>query len=357
MKKIIVLPGDGIGPEVTREAVKVLLAVKKKYGIDFELQEMAIGGQALEKTGVPLPPETLESCRKADAVLLGCVGGPQWESNPMPLRPESALLELRKQLDVFANLRPAKPFPSLLHKAPLKQELLKDVDLILVRELSAGIYFGPKERRQFGASEKASDVMVYTDFEIERVARKAFALAQKRKKKLTCVDKANYLETSRLWRKVLRSVKGSYPDVELEFMYVDDCALQLAINPGQFDVILTENIFGDILSNEATALLVGSVGVLPSASLSSEGKTAIFGPIHGPVPELAKQNKANPLGAILSAALLLRYALEQEEAARAIESAVQVTLENGYRTSELMAPGMKLANTSQWGDMVAGNLP
>ena len=356
MKKVTVLAGDGIGPEIIKEAVKVLLAAMKKFDIDIQVEEKLIGGAAIDEVGVSLPKDTLKSCLDADAILLGCVGGPQWEDQPMSRRPESALLELRRQLDVYANLRPARPFPSLLSKAPLKDELLKDVDLILVRELTAGIYFGNKERKQYGRSEKASDSMVYTDFEIERVARKAFSLAQKRRGKLTCVDKANYLETSRLWRKVLRVVRKDYPDVALDFMYVDDCALQLAINPGQFDVILTENIFGDILSNEATALLVGSVGVLPSASLSDEGKTAIFGPIHGSVPELTGQDKANPLGAILSAALLLRYCLGHEEAARSIEDAVNMTLEDGYRSCELMTPGMKLAGTAQLGDLIAAKV-
>lgn len=355
-QKIIVLPGDGIGPEVVREAVKVLRKTADLFGLQLQLEEKRAGGAALDQSGVPLPPETLQACQDSRAVLHGSFGGPEWDDLPLNRKPLSALLNLRRELNVYANLRYARPFPALLNKAPLKNDLLEGVDLLIVREVTSGIYFGPKERRSLGRSERASDTMSYADFEIERVALKAFEISRGRKGKITCVDKANVLESSRLWRKVVRDMHRNYTDLELEFMYVDHCAMQLALNPRQFDVILTSNIFGDILSDEASAMLVGSVGVLPSASLGEEGDTALFGPIHGAVNELAGRDTANPLGAILSAALLLRFALKEEAAATAIEKAVEEVLAEGYRTAELMTPETELIGTAKMGDLVAEKL-
>ncbi len=354
--KVIILPGDGIGPEVVAEGVKVLLQAAQLYDLDMEVREMAAGGQALEKTGVALPEETLQACQKARAVLHGTFGGPQWEDLPLSKRPLTALLNLRKELDVYANLRYARPFPSLFEKAPLKPEYLQDVDILIIREVTSGIYFGPKERRSFGRSVRASDTMLYSDFEIERVARRAYEIARTRRGKITCVDKANVLESSRLWRKVTRDLHREYSDVELEFMYVDVCAMQLVLKPSDFDVILTSNIFGDILSDEASAVLVGSVGVLPSATIGEEGKTSLFGPIHGPVNDIAGQDKANPLGTILSAALLLRFAWNHEEAAQAIEKAVESVLEDGYRSMELLSAGKKEVGTREMGDLIASRV-
>ncbi len=350
--KVIVLPGDGIGPEVVSESVKALNAAARLFDLDIELLEMAAGGEALDNTGSALPEDTLNACRSARAVLHGTFGGPRWEDYPLSKRPLTALLNLRKELDVYANLRYARPLPSLFDKAPLKAEYLTDVDILIIREVTSGIYFGPKERRVFGRSVRASATMIYADFEIERVARRAFEIARTRKGKVTCVDKANVLECSRLWRKTTRDVHREYSDVTLEFMYVDVCAMQLVLNPGDFDVILTSNIFGDILSDEASAVLVGSVGVLPSATLGEEGKTALFGPIHGPVNEIAGQDKANPLGTILSAALLLRFAWKHEEAALAIEKAVEYVLEEGYRSAELMSEGKIEVGTQKMGDLI-----
>lgn len=353
---VVVIPGDGIGPEVIREAVKVLKEAADLFNLDLELKEMMGGGEALDKAGVVLPQETLEECRKSRAVLHGTFGGPQWDEYPLTKRPLTALLNLRKELDVYANLRYARPFPSLIDKAPLKKEYLEGVDILLIREVTGGIYYGPKERRTFGSGVRASDTMVYTDFEIERVARKAFEISRTRRGKVTCVDKANVLECSRLWRKVIRDLHREYPDVEVEFMYVDNCALQLVINPARFDVIVTSNIFGDILSDEVSALVVGSVGVLPSATLGDEGKTSLFGPIHGPVNEIAGQNTANPLGAIMSAALLLRFAWKEEEAATAVEKAIEKVLDEGYRSAELMLPSKKQVGTREMGDLVVEKL-
>ncbi len=350
--KVIILPGDGIGPEVVAEAVKVLNKAVSLFGLEMVMQEMLAGGEALDKLDVPLPDDTLQACRKARAVLHGTFGGPQWDDFPLGKRPLAALLNLRKELDVYANLRYARPLPSLFEKAPLKPEYLEHVDILIIREVTSGIYFGPKERRALGRSIRASDTMVYADFEIERVARRAFEIARTRKGKVTCVDKANVLESSRLWRKITRDVHREYSDVELDFMYVDVCAMQLVLNPANFDVILTSNIFGDILSDEASAVLVGSVGVLPSATLGKEEKTSLFGPIHGPVNEIAGQNKANPLGTVLSAALLLRFTWKHEEAALSIERAVEKVLEEGYRSTELMSAGKKEVGTREMGDLI-----
>ncbi len=355
-KKVIVLPGDGIGPEVLREARKVLEEANRHFELGLVLEERVAGGAALDKYGEPLPSETLQACRHARGVLHGTFGGPEWDENPSHKRPLTALLNLRKELDVYANIRYARPFPALLSKAPLKDELLEGVDIVIVREVTSGIYYGPKERRSSGRSFRASDTMMYADFEIERVARRAFEISQTRNKKLTCVDKANVLECSRLWRKVVRDLHREYPDVELEFMYVDICAMQLVLNPKNFDVVLTSNIFGDILSDEASAVLVGSVGVLPSATLGEEGQTSLFGPIHGPVNEIAGKDIANPLGTILSGALMLRFVFKEEKAAAAIERAVEKVLDEGYRSAELMTPGMIKVGCMEMGNLIAERL-
>lgn len=355
-RKIIVLPGDGIGPEVTREAKKVLEESNKLFDLGLVMEEKIAGGAALDKFGEPLPSETLEACRNVQAVLHGTFGGPQWDENPSHKRPLTALLNLRKELDVYANIRYARPFPALLNKAPMKNELLEGVDLVIVREVTSGIYYGPKERYSPGRTPRASDTMMYSDFEVERVARRAFEISQGRNKKLTCVDKANVLESSRLWRKVVRDVHRDYPEVELEFMYVDVCAMQIVLNPQNFDVVLTSNIFGDILSDEASAVLVGSVGVLPSATLGEEGKTSLFGPIHGAVNEIAGKDIANPLGTILSGSLLLRHVYKEEEAATAIEKAVEKVLDEGYRSAELMTPGMIQVGCIGMGDLITDRL-
>ncbi len=350
--RVVVLPGDGIGPEIIGEAVKVLQETIRIFGLKIELQEKVAGGAALDSTGEPLPADTLQACRSARAVLHGTFGGPQWEDYPLNKKPLSALLTLRKELDVYANLRRARPFPAMLEKAPLKKELLEGVDLMLIREVTSGIYFGPKESGAFGRGIKASDTMLYSDFEIERVARQAFAISRSRRGKVTCVDKANVLECSRLWRKVMRDVHRDFPEMELNFMYVDDCALQLVLNPRQFDVIIASNIFGDILSNVVSGALVGSVGVLPSATLGEGSRTSLFGPIHGPVNEIAGQNLANPLGAILSTALMLEFAFGEGKPATVIENAVEMVLEDGYRSAELMVPGARQVGTSEMGDLV-----
>ncbi len=333
--RLAVLPGDGIGPEVTEAAVACLQAVATRFGHQFDYQELLIGGCAIDATGVPLPTATLQGCLQADAVLLGAVGGPQWEKpskDSPPVcqapRPEQGLLGLRKALGVFANLRPVHPHPALAHVSPLKSERLAGVDLLVVRELTGGLYFGlPKGRSQQDGHIQAVDTLVYLDSEIERILEMAFELAAHRRRKVTSVDKANVLESSRLWREIANQVGQRHPAISLEHMLVDTAAMRLVSQPASFDVIVTENMFGDILTDEA-AVLAGSMGMLPSASLGGEGP-GLYEPIHGSAPDIAGKGIANPLGAILSAALLLRYSLHLETEARALEAAVdQVILKN-----------------------------
>ncbi|MEI6512547.1 MAG: 3-isopropylmalate dehydrogenase [bacterium] len=346
--KIAVLPGDGVGVEVTAEAVKVLKAIGRKFKIEMVFEEALIGGVAYDATGHPLPDETLALCKSSDAVLLGAVGGPKWDKiQPPSLRPEAgALLPLRRALGLFANLRPAKLSNALIHTAPLKTELIEGLDILVVRELTGGIYFGePKERRDNGKT--AVDTCVYTAKEIEQIAKVGFEAARMRRKQLTSVDKANVLETSRLWREVVIEVSAHYPDIQLNHMLVDNAAMQLVRSPLQFDVILTENMFGDILSDEA-AMLTGSLGMLPSASLG-EGDFGLYEPVHGSAPDIAGQNKANPMAAILSTAMLMRYTAHHEEAAQTIEKAVENCLSSGTSTSDIGG----CATTSQVGDMVS----
>ena len=349
-KKIVVLPGDGIGPEVTQEAVKVLVTVGQKFGLDFDIQEYLIGGASLDTHGVPVQQEVLEVCRKADAVLLGAVGGPQWDEVPKDKRPEMALLRLRKELGLFTNLRPVKVFEPLLNASTLKSDVICGTDILLVRELTGGIYFGqPRFTESLGREERAVDTVEYRTSEIERIAEVAFEAARSRGKKVTSVDKANILATSQLWRKTVKHVAEEYSDVHLEHMLVDNCAMQLIRNPRQFDVILTENMFGDILSDEA-AMLTGSIGMLPSASIGKG--VGLYEPVHGSAPDIAGKNLANPLAAIGSGALMFRYSFNMEEAAQIIEMAIGMVLNDGFRSQDLVAPGQKLLSTSEMGDMV-----
>lgn len=348
--KIAILPGDGVGPEVIREAVKALRAVADKFGHELQLSEYPIGGRALDFTGRPLPEETLDGCLASDAVLLGAVGGAQYDRNPKGFRPEDGLLKLRRSLGVFANLRPVIAYEELLEASPLKPERASGCDILIVRELLGGLYFS--KPRGFESSStgpwRAYNTMSYTVEEIERIAKVAFQAALKRRRKLTSVDKSNVLEVSQLWRRVVSRVASDYPQVELEHMLVDSCAMEMIRNPRRFDVILTENLFGDILSDEA-AVIAGSIGLLPSASLG--GRAALYEPVHGSAPDIAGKDKANPLGAILSVALMLRYSFNLEAEAQAIERAVASALKSGLRTEDISAGGRSVG-TSQMGDAV-----
>ena len=350
---IALIPGDGIGPEVIREAVKVLRVVEKKFNCEFNFTEVLMGGNAIDKTGVPLPEETIKICNESDAVLLGAVGGEKWDKLPGHLRPEAGLLGIRKAMGVFANLRPAILFPQLKSASTLKEEVLGDgLDVMVVRELTGGAYFGARNRISTGTGEKAWDTMEYTTEEIVRVTRVAFEIARKRGHVLTLVDKANVLESSRLWREtVVKLHVEEYKDVELKFMYVDNAAMQLVRNPRQFDTIVTENLFGDILSDLAS-MLTGSLGMLPSASLGTT-KRGLYEPIHGSAPDIAGQDKANPIATIMSTAMMLRYSFDMEKEALAIEAAVSKVLDQGYRTIDIMQPGMKAIGTVEMGDLVA----
>lgn len=346
--KITVLPGDGIGPEVTREALRVLKEMGTIFGIRIETEEHLIGGAAIREKGTPLPDETIDSCLTSDAVLLGAVGSPEFDHLLPEERPEIGLLGLRKALGGFANLRPAKAIPALIDSSPLRREVFEGTDLLIVRELLGGLYFG--EPRGFTADKtEAWNTMRYTTGEIERVARVAFEAAQKRKGRVTSVDKANVLETSRLWRETVDKVGKEYPGVKLEHLFVDACAMHLVTDPGRFDVILTENLFGDILSDEA-AVLTGSLGMLASATLG--GSIDLYEPVHGSAPDIAGRDIANPIGAIASAAMLFRYSAKCEPAARAIEQAIEKVLEEGYRTADI-ASGGPVSSTTEIGSLAA----
>ncbi len=354
---IAVLAGDGIGPEVVRETLKVLDKVGEKFGHEFEYEKCLIGGAAIDETGECLPKETVDKALASDAVLLGAVGGPKWDSQPASNRPERALLGIRKALNLYANLRPAVVFDDLKDASPLKSEILQGgLDIMIVRELTGGIYFGkhellPEEDPEIG--EVAYDVEEYSQMEIRRIARVAFDLAMKRGKKVTSVDKANVLESSRLWRRTVAEVAAEYPEVELDNLYVDNAAMQLVRAPKQFDVIVTSNIFGDILSDEASQI-TGSIGMLPSASLT-EGSFGMYEPVHGSAPDIAGTGKANPIATILSAAMMLRYSLGLGEEADTIEAAVDKFLKAGYRTFDLQAsPEHKVVGTEEAGDLIAG---
>lgn len=350
-KKIALLPGDGIGPETVSEAVKVMGVIGERYGIDFKLEKGLVGGAAIDQVGDPLPEEALELCKRSDAVLLGAVGGPKWDNNPAHLRPEKGLLGLRKELGLFANIRPVSVFESLAGASTLKPEVIKGVDLVVVRELTGGIYFGEKRRRETDQGMEASDTMVYNEWEIERIVRQAYEIARQRRKKLASVDKANVLESSRLWREVVNRIAPDYPDVELEHVLVDNCAMQLLRRPASFDVIVTENMFGDILSDEA-AMLTGSIGMLSSASLA-EGSFGLYEPVHGSAPDIAGQGVANPIATILSVALMLRLSFGLAEAAGAVERAVAQVLHEGHRTADLAADRTQAIGTAEMGLRIA----
>lgn len=356
---LLILAGDGIGTEVTREAVKVLECVAKKFGHKLDLNEGLLGGIAIHKTGDPLPKETVEKALAADATLMGAVGLPEFDHAPPEKRPEKGLLGLRKALGVFANLRPVRAYPTLLDSSPLKNHLVEGTDLIIVRELTGGLYYGmPRGISGTGADERAVNTMAYTRPEIERVARVAFHLARQRKKKLSSVDKSNVLENSQLWRRVVIEIAKEFPDVELDHILVDNCAMQLVLNPKRFDVILTENLFGDILSDEG-AVLAGSIGMLPSASLGgrkpSGAWTGLYEPVHGSAPDIAGQNKANPLGAIGSVAAMLEYSFGLKEEAAAVNRAIEAVLASGKVTADLKPAG-KPAATSEVGSAVAAQI-
>ncbi len=345
--KIAVIKGDGIGPEIVDEAIKVLDAVAQKEGFNLEYNEYLLGGSAYDVFEDPAPEETIKGCLNSDAVLFGAIGGPKWDNLPKEKRPESGLLKLRKSLGLFANIRPAIIFDELINASTLKPEVIKGVDLVVVRELTGGIYFGEPRYKD---SNKAYNTMIYTRDEIERIAHIAFKEAQKRNKKVTSVDKANVLEVSELWREVVNEVAQNYPDIELEHMYVDNAAMQLIRDPKQFDVILTGNIFGDILSDEAS-MIVGSIGLLPSASIG--GKVGLFEPIHGSAPDIAGQGIANPIATILSAAMMLDY-LGEHKGAKRIKEAIKSVLKEGYRTKDLAAFDAKeVVTTSEMGSLIA----
>jgi 3-isopropylmalate dehydrogenase len=353
--KIVVLAGDGVGPEVVAEARKVLEAVASKKGHEFSFENHLIGGIAIDETGEPLPAATLAACRHADAVLLGAVGGPKWDDPNAKTRPEKGLLAIRKGLGLYANLRPVKSYPELIASSPLKPERVTGVNMMLVRELTGGLYFGKQSREKLeDGSTKVIDTLEYTDKEIERVCRLAFNLARGRSKKLTSVDKANVLESSRVWRQVAVELGKEHADITLEHQLVDSCAMRLVTAPGSFDVIVTENMFGDILSDEA-AVLTGSLGMLPSASLG-EGKLGLYEPIHGSAPDIAGKGICNPLGTILSAAMLLRHSLGLEAEAAQVESAVEKALASGARTKDLAPAAEKPLSTAAMGDAVVAAL-
>ena len=356
---VLVLPGDGIGEEVTREAVKVLNAVANKFHHQLSLSEGLLGGVAIHKTGEPLPRETADLAVKADATLMGAVGLPEFDNAPPDKRPEKGLLGLRKLLGVYANLRPVRSYRSLLDSSPLKNERIDGTDMIIVRELTGGLYYGtPRGINGDGAEARAVNTMVYTRSEIERVTRMAFHLARNRRKKVTSVDKSNVLEVSQLWRKVVVEVAAEFPDVELDHLLVDNCAMQLVLNPKRFDVLVMENMFGDILSDEGS-VLAGSIGMLPSASIgdrkTSGTWTGLYEPVHGSAPDIAGQNKANPFGAIGSVAALLEYSFGLKQEAAAVNRAVEAVLESGRVTADLKPAG-KPATTAQVGDAVVSSL-
>ena len=354
--RITLLPGDGIGPEIMAVARQLLDAVSSSHGFSLVYDEQPMGGVAIDATGEPLPNSTLEACKAADAVLLAAIGSPQYDSLPREQRPESGLLGLRSALGLFANLRPVKIIPALIDASTLKREVIEGVDLLVVRELTGGVYFGtPKGRVEAEGRVRAFNTMAYFDDEIDRIAKVAFELAVARSGRLCSVDKANVLDVSQLWRDQVTAMAADYPTVELSHMYVDNAAMQLVRNPRQFDVLLTSNLFGDILSDEA-AMLSGSIGMLPSASLGSSGP-GLFEPIHGSAPDIARQDKANPMAMVLSAAMMLRVGLQQDAAATALEAAVDRVLAAGYRTGDLMSEGCTQLGCRAMGEQLLAALP
>ena len=357
--RIAVIPGDGIGPEIVTEAKKVLDRVGQVFGHTFHYTEVDMGGVSIDKYGVPLTKEALETAKNSDSVLLGAVGGhvgnSRWYDVAPELRPEAGLLAIRKGLNLFANIRPACLYDGLEDACPLKREIIGEgFDMVIVRELTGGLYFGERHTEEVNGVMQATDTLVYNETEIRRVAVKAFETAMKRKKKVTSVDKANVLDSSRLWRKVVEEVAKDYPEVELSHMLVDNCAMQLVMDPGQFDVILTENMFGDILSDEAS-MITGSIGMLSSASLN-EGKFGLYEPSHGSAPDIAGKGIANPIATILSAAMMLRFSFDLDKEADAVENAVKKVLAGGYRTADIMAEGMKQTGTKEMGDLICSQI-
>ena len=356
MPNIVVLPGDGIGPEIVNEALKVLKAADAKFGLNLSYEQDLLGGQAIDVHGVPLADSTLEKCRKADAILMGSVGGPKWDNIEAAKRPEKGLLKLRYELGLYANLRPAILYPQLADASSLKPEIVAGLDILIVRELTGGIYFGePRGIRVLENGEKQGyNTYIYAEHEIERIGRTAFEMAQKRGKKVCSVDKANVLEATVLWREVMTRIAPEYPDVQLSHMYVDNAAMQLVRAPKQFDVVVTGNMFGDILSDTA-AMLTGSIGMLPSASLNQTG-AGLYEPVHGSAPDIAGLGIANPLATILSASMMLRYSLNQSVAADAIEAAVGKVLDKGLRTADIYTTGFEKVNCKAMGDAVVAAL-
>lgn len=356
---IVTIPGDGIGPEIVREACKVLDKVGEVYGHTFQYTKILMGGCSIDEYGVPLTDEALETAKKSDAVLLGAVGGnvgnSKWYDVAPNLRPEAGLLAIRKGLNLFANLRPAYLYNELADACPLKKENIGDgFDMIIVRELTGGLYFGERHTEEVDGVLQATDTLTYNENEIRRIAIKAFDIAMKRRKHVISVDKANVLDSSRLWRKVVEEVAKDYPEVKLEHMLVDNCAMQLVMNPGQFDVVLTENMFGDILSDEAS-MITGSIGMLSSASLN-ETKFGMYEPSHGSAPDIAGKDLANPIATVLSAAMMLRYSFDMDKEANAIEAAVQQVLTDGYRTGDIYSEGCKKVGTIEMGDLIAARI-
>lgn len=356
---VAVISGDGIGPEIVREAKKVLDAVAEKYGHSFQYKEVLMGGASIDVHGVPLTEEAITACKNADAVLMGSIGGntstSPWYQLPPEKRPEAGLLKLRKSLNLFANVRPALLYQELKAACPLKDEVIGNgFDLVIMRELTGGLYFGERKTIEENGIRKACDTLTYDETEIRRVAKRAFDIARKRRKKVTSVDKANVLDSSRLWRKVVEEVAKDYPEVTLEHMLVDNCAMQLVKDPAQFDVVLTENMFGDILSDEAS-MITGSIGMLASASLNNT-KFGLYEPSGGSAPDIAGKNIANPIATILSAAMMLRFSFDLDKEADAIEAAVQKVLTEGYRTGDIMSDGCKQVNTDEMGDCIAARI-
>lgn len=354
-KKIAVIKGDGIGPEIVDAALQVLDRIGEKYGHTFQYERVLMGGESIDATGVPLTDEALAAAKAADAVLLGSVGGPKWDNMPGNLRPEKGLLAIRKGLGLFANLRPAVLYDELKAACPLRDEIIGDgFDMVVVRELTGGLYFGARETKEENGMLVARDSLVYSEEEIRRIAVKGFEIARKRRKRVTSVDKANVLDSSRLWRKVVHQVAENYPDVELIDMLVDNCAMQLVKDPKQFDVILTENMFGDILSDEAS-MVTGSIGMLSSASLN-ETKHGLYEPSHGSAPDIAGQDLANPIATILSAAMLLRYSFDMDREADDVEAAVKAVLKKGYRTADIMSDGCTKVGCKEMGRLICAEI-
>ena len=360
---IAVLPGDGIGPEVINESIKILEAVGNRFGHDFQIESGRVGGNAIDDFGTPLPQETIDTCNASDAILFGAVGGLKWDDPNADVRPEDGILAIRKSLGLFANLRPVKVYPTLINSSPLKPEVLKGVDMLVLRELTGGLYFGkPKKRWNTSRGRRGVDTLKYTESEIVRILQVGFELAMERRKKLTSVDKQNVLESSRLWREIAIELGQDYPEVELEHILVDNAAMQLIRNPSDFDVIVSENTFGDILTDEAS-VLSGSMGMLPSASLSSlpgksgrRTKVSMYEPIHGSAPDIAGKGIANPIGCILSTAMMLRLSFGMSDEANAIENSVDAALAEGYRTADIASDGGSEVDTSTMGNVISGSI-